>query len=328
MAKAEQINSLAPLPKDPSSDLLRVMLVAAPYKAPKKKVKKKTGETRDDLRSRGSPDTKSGETHAPSTHEGEEDEDGEESDSSHARKRAASDDIEEVQPPAPKRKCRAKLVLSDISDSDKESIASEEVPQRNPRVKPLAQRYESEDPLGAFFISPLLTVHMSHCSPPREIPTDRISEGDSTPPELAESGMASRSPPLPAMGDTGEVLSQQTPPGPEMGGGADEVMAEVHTSAAEDQGEKSPLVDKEGEPRQSGPAPRMVPEAARYPESPTASPVGGGTRVPSPVRSAAEPAATGQPSTLEEALNNASIAEDHRALMGMVMIKFNLLTVD
>ena len=68
------------------------------------------------------------------------DEDEDKSASSHSKKRAASEDVEEVQPsPAPKRPCRPKLVLSD--SSDEESEASEELPKKGPRVKPPASRY-------------------------------------------------------------------------------------------------------------------------------------------------------------------------------------------
>lgn len=97
LAKAEQIDSPAPLPKDPRSDLLKEMLVVAPYKVPEKKEKKKKkmGETRDGLRPRSQPDSKSAETQALSTHEEEQDEDGEESECSHTRRRAASQDVEE-----------------------------------------------------------------------------------------------------------------------------------------------------------------------------------------------------------------------------------------
>ena len=69
----------------------------------------------------------------------------------------------------------------------------------------------------------------------------------------------------------------------------------------------------------SEPTARTVPEPARSPELSILTPTKGGTRVPSPARSAVEQAATGQPDTLEEALNNASIMEDHRALMGVVL---------
>ena len=64
-------------------------------------------------------------------------------DSPETRKRAASIDVEEdLAPPAPKRSYRAKVVLPDDSpDSDEESEAFERIPRRNPRVKPLAQRY-------------------------------------------------------------------------------------------------------------------------------------------------------------------------------------------
>ena len=111
----------------------------------KKKKKSEVRETREGLCSRAHLDTKSKETQAPSTPEGEQDE--EESNSSHTRKRAPSENTEEDQPPhALKEWCGPKLVLLDgNSDFDKESAVSEEVPKRNPRAKPPAKRYRSRD---------------------------------------------------------------------------------------------------------------------------------------------------------------------------------------
>ena len=74
---------------------------------------------------------------ASSVHDGDDDEDKEESASSRSKKRAAPEDVEEVQPsPTSKIRCRPKLVLSDSSDSNK-------VSERRPSVKPHATRYIS-----------------------------------------------------------------------------------------------------------------------------------------------------------------------------------------
>ena len=115
----------------------------APYKAPEKKGRKKKvlPEAREGLRRRGRPDPKYGDAAAPSAQDGEEEEDEEESASSHSKKRAASEDVEEVQhSPALKRRCRPELVLSDSSDSDKESEVYENVPEKDPGVKPPTSR--------------------------------------------------------------------------------------------------------------------------------------------------------------------------------------------
>ena len=71
----EQINCLAPLPKDPESPLLMKMLFPAPYEVPEKKAKKTTKGTRDGLRCKGALDVTSedAETHS-STKDGEEEE--------------------------------------------------------------------------------------------------------------------------------------------------------------------------------------------------------------------------------------------------------------
>ena len=147
LSKAAKVNCPAPQPEDPRSELLAAMLFVAPYSAPEKKEKKK--KAREGLRIKDQPDTVSEETHASSSHE-EEQEDGGEGVFPLARKRAASSDAaEDAAPPALKRVRRARLILpDDSSDSDAESEEFEKVPQRSLRVKPPAQRYESEDSLG------------------------------------------------------------------------------------------------------------------------------------------------------------------------------------
>lgn len=82
------------------------------------------------------------------------------------------------------------------------------------------------------------------CSPLRVLPTDQVSDGETPPAELAESGTTSHPTPLGATKDTAEVSSQQAPLEPDTGGGGDDVMVEVNTSAAKDPGEKS-LLDTE-----------------------------------------------------------------------------------
>nr|XP_020187724.1 uncharacterized protein DDB_G0286299-like [Aegilops tauschii subsp. strangulata] len=133
--KAKKINSSAPLPEDPRSAELEEMLAVAPYMAPEKEKKKKNPkrEAREGLRPRVLLDTKSGDTHAPSTHEGEqeEEEEEEESDSSRTKKRAASAEAEGNHPSlAPKKRSRGKLVLPDDSSDSDESAASEKVPEK------------------------------------------------------------------------------------------------------------------------------------------------------------------------------------------------------
>ena len=140
MKKAERINSPAPLPEGPRTPLLTALLAVEPYKAPERKEKKKDQkkEAREGLRSRGPPDTRSGDTHAPFAHEEEKEqgEDKEEDDSSRTGKRAASEDAKVEPPqPAPKRPRKAKVALSgDSSASAEDSEASEEVPQKIPRA--------------------------------------------------------------------------------------------------------------------------------------------------------------------------------------------------
>nr|XP_040258257.1 nucleolar and coiled-body phosphoprotein 1-like [Aegilops tauschii subsp. strangulata] len=221
LAKAKKIRGPAPLPEGPRSDQLEKLLVVVPYKAPAKKGKKKEGpEAREGLCRRVHPGNRSGDAAASSVQDGGEDENEEESASSHSKKRAASEDVEEVQPyPAPKRRCRPKLVLSDSSDFDKESEVSEKVLEKEPRVKPPAS------------------------SPPHERPAEQTLEGASPPAKLANSGsMAHSAPPL-IPGEVEEVRSQRTPPSPNTEGEADAVMAVVNTWVTEDQEGASLLAD-------------------------------------------------------------------------------------
>ncbi|KAM3411689.1 hypothetical protein ACQJBY_003390 [Aegilops geniculata] len=134
--KAKKINSSAQLPEDPKSAQLEQMLAVTPYKAPEKKEKKKKNpkrEAREGLCPRVLPDTKSGDTHVPSTHDGEQEdeEEEEESDSSRTKKRVASAEAMGNHPSlAPKKRSRGKLVLPDDSSDSDESATSEKVPEK------------------------------------------------------------------------------------------------------------------------------------------------------------------------------------------------------
>ena len=101
--------------------------------------------------------------------------------------------------------------------------------------------------------------------------------------------------------------------------GADVVMAEVRTSAAEDQEGRIPLANEEEEPGQSELSPKMVPEPLRHQEPTIPISTGGGAEVPQPPPPALGRASTGWPDEMEEALTSSSIAEEHRALIGTVL---------
>ena len=108
------------------------MLVSVPYQAPEKKAKKKGKEAKGGLRRKGTSDAVSGETKVPSSHEGDEDEEGEEAESDsplkgRKKKRAASTDPEEGVSK------REKITLLDGLDTD-----AKHTPKRRPRAKPLA----------------------------------------------------------------------------------------------------------------------------------------------------------------------------------------------
>ena len=105
------------------------MLVLAPYQAPKKKAKKKSKEAKGGLHRKGTSDVVSGETEAPSSHEGDEDEE-EEAGSDSPLEGRNKKRVPSVGPEAEASK-RGKISLSDGSDSDAEVIL-----ERCPGVKP------------------------------------------------------------------------------------------------------------------------------------------------------------------------------------------------
>ena len=100
---------------------------------PEKKAKKKSKEAKGGLCRKRTSDAVSGDTEAPSSHEGDEYEEEEEEESNSPlrekkKKRAASADL------WAEASKRGKISLSDDSDSNVEVI-----PQRRPREKPLAE---------------------------------------------------------------------------------------------------------------------------------------------------------------------------------------------
>ncbi|KAE8772035.1 e3 ubiquitin-protein ligase ari8 [Hordeum vulgare] len=74
----ENIDEPTPLPKEPRSELLSMMLVLKPYKSPEPKKK----ENREDLHSKSPPDAKSEDRRVSSTREAQEMEEEENMDSS------------------------------------------------------------------------------------------------------------------------------------------------------------------------------------------------------------------------------------------------------
>lgn len=151
------------------------------------------------------------------------------------------------------------------------------------------------------------------CSPPRVLPTDQASDGETPPAELAESGSASH-PSLPgATKDATEVSSQQAPLEPDTGGAGDDVMAEANTSTTEDPGER-PLPDTEETGREDVQSPpRWSPQRTMPPEASVQSLIGDQANRSPPAPSTNEWPAMG------EALSSASISREHRTLMGTVL---------
>src|SRR6266536_3241437 len=129
---AERIKCLAPLPENLADPLLTRMLVPAPYQAPEKKAKKKGKEAKSGLRRKGTSDVMSGETEAPSSHEGDEDEEEEEEESASPSKGRKKKRAAPLNSEAEASK-RGKVSLSVCLDSDVEAIL-----EWRPRPKPLA----------------------------------------------------------------------------------------------------------------------------------------------------------------------------------------------
>ena len=151
------------------------------------------------------------------------------------------------------------------------------------------------------------------CSPPRVLPTDQVSDGETPPAELAESGNVSHPSPPGAAKDATEVSSQQAPLEPDTRGGGDDVMVEANASATKNRGAK-PLPDTEETGRGDVQSlSRSSPERTMPPEAPVQSPVG--DRVD---RSPPAPPTNGWPA-MGEALSSASISEEHHTLMGAVL---------
>ena len=104
-------------------------------------------------------------------------------------------------------------------------------------------------------------------------------------------------------------------------GGANETVEgvpEVNTSGTEDLGEAAPMTTDGGDPQYSRAQPNTIPETNMAPGSDKQPPLkdGGGAAAPSAASINPEAA-----HALEEALQSASVMEEHRTLMGAVMEK-------
>ena len=131
---------------------------------------------------------------------------------------------------------------------------------------------------------------------------------------MVESETPPRASPPHAADDT-EVLSQRTSPG--QGGARKDTKTapEGNTLAAENMGGTTPMETDNGGPDQFGPQPNTIPETLVAPESSEQPPSKEGG-APTPVATSTNPEA---PNALVEALQRASIMEEHRTLMGVVV---------
>ena len=111
------------------------------------------------------------------------------------------------------------------------------------------------------------------------------------------------------------VLSRRTSPDREGVNEDIEKVPEVNTSVAEDMGGAVPMVTDGGGLDQSGPQPNTIPETPVAPESNKRPPSREGG-VPAPTATSTNPEA---PNTLVDALQSASVLEEHRTLMGTVI---------
>jgi hypothetical protein len=153
-------------------------------------------------------------------------------------------------------------------------------------------------------------------SPAHDLPQQSLSSGNSLAPDMMESESPPRASP-PHATDNTEVLSQRTSPGQGEVRKAAETAPEGNASAAGNMGGVIPMETDGGGPNQSGPQPNTAPETHTAPglsEQPPSKEGG----VPTPPASSINPEA---PDTLREALRRASVADEHRALMGTVVEK-------
>ena len=139
--------------------------------------------------------------------------------------------------------------------------------------------------------------------------------------------MESESPPQispPTAMDNIEVLSQRTSPGHGEVQEAVKVAAEGNTSIDKERGKSTPMETRDGGHAQFGPQPNIIPETHTALES-NQQPSSREGGVPSPPAPSVNREV---PDTLMEALQGASIVEEHRTLMGTVFKRFGPLKAD
>ena len=106
---------------------------------------------------------------------------------------------------------------------------------------------------------------------------------------------------------------------PHTGEGGDTIMAEVNASVVEDQEGRAPLMNEREELGRTELSPRTTPETSRRPESGAPDLEKEGAGVPLPPPPAQEQASTRWPDEMEDVVTSSSIAEEHRALKGVVL---------
>nr|XP_020157845.2 uncharacterized protein LOC109743178 [Aegilops tauschii subsp. strangulata] len=176
----------------------------------REKAKMKIKEAKGGLRHKGTSDAMSGETKAPSSPEGDEDEGEEDVESDSPLKGRKKKTAASVDPEAEASK-RGKISLPDGSDSDAEAI---------PEWRP---------------------------SPARDLPQSSTSEGNSLAPEMVESETPPRASP-PTTRDNTEVLSGRASPGRAKVGEANKTAPEAATAQAAEVSElkrKLELIDED-----------------------------------------------------------------------------------
>src|SRR5215216_732357 len=96
-------------------------------------------------------------------------------------------------------------------------------------------------------------------------------------------------------------------------GGGDKTASEDNTSAAEGLGGTAPTETGNGGPGLSGPQPSTAPETQTAPESSERPPAREGASIPTATSANPE-----VPNTMVDALESASILEEHHTVMGTV----------
>ena len=165
------------------------------------------------------------------------------------------------------------------------------------------------------------------CRAQCDLPGEDDSEEGVPGASLARSSSDTATDPPPTQGGLGEVTSHSAPPAPNAGGGTEVPMAEVNSSAAEenteDQGRKTSSGQEElvfEHPASS--APTTLESQGRQGTPPAPLTGDGARRTPPPMFGLEGAELSRRHQEVEAALSGSSILPDHRAMLGTAFTQF------